>query len=160
MSATEVPIINQPGLVALVDADDATLVSGYRWRSYYRYGGWYVQTSVRSRALLLHRLVMNAPVGLLVDHINGDKLDNRRSNLRLCTNAQNQWNRHVRFGTSPYKGVSWDKKASKWRAAIRFNGRTTNLGSFDDERDAALAYNAAALRLFGEFANPNLVRSA
>jgi hypothetical protein len=91
-----------------------------------------------------------------VDHRNHDGLDNRRENLRPCTNQQNQHNQRKRAGcTSRYKGVHWDFRNGSWRAAIKAEGRTIHLGRFQDEDDAARAYDDAARRLFGEFALTN-----
>lgn len=105
----------------------------------------------------VHRKIMNPPAGIEVDHINGNPLDNRRSNLRLATRAQNTRNRKkpIRGVTSQYKGVTWDKSRNKWLAAIGFSGRRINLGRFVLEIDAALAYDRAAIRYFGEFARLN-----
>lgn len=87
---------------------------------------------------------------LQVDHINGDGLDNRRSNLRVCTRSQNAANRVMPRKKHPYRGVLRDRK--RFRAYINANGQRTNLGSFDSPADAALCYDAAARRLHGEFA--------
>jgi len=97
----------------------------------------------------MHRYLLDAPPDMQVDHINGDRLDNRRSNLRLCTSAQNQANRRGnRSASSRYKGVVYTKQRDGWVAAI--GGQ--HLGLYDLERDAALAYAAAALELHKEFA--------
>jgi hypothetical protein len=104
----------------------------------------------------MHRQILGAPPGQQVDHINGDTLDNRRVNLRLATHGQNQHNRgKYRNNKSGYKGVSWDKAAGKWRAQIKFNNKKYNLGRYHDPIEAALAYDAAAIRLHGAFARLN-----
>ena len=102
----------------------------------------------------MHREVMSAPEPLLVDHININSLDNRKANLRLATGMQNNWNTRKGFnkGTSKYKGVGWIKKTKKWRARFRCNHKAVHLGSFDDEKEAARAYNKAISELRGEFA--------
>jgi hypothetical protein len=105
----------------------------------------------------IHREIMNAPDGLLVDHKNGDGLDNRRSNLRLATHSQNQCNKlKIKTKvTSQYVGVHFDKRRSQWATSIRNNGKTIWLGRFDSEIDAAKAYDQAAKKHHGEFARLN-----
>ena len=99
----------------------------------------------RIRALIL--------LGTHVDHINGDRLDNRRFNLRLCTNQQNQMNKTKRVGSSSrFKGVYFQKTSRKWVAAIQKDRKLKHIGLFSDELDAARAYDAAAKEAFGEFA--------
>lgn len=152
-------------MLALLDDDDADLASGYRWRSEAprtnNGSAFYVVTSRRRsvpHSLYLHRLATGASSGVRVDHINGDGLDNRRANLRLCTDAQNAWNRHYRTGKSKYKGVAWNTKCQKWQVAIKANGRSRYLGLFIDEVEAAKVYDDAAICLFGEFANGNFIK--
>lgn len=103
----------------------------------------------------MHRLIMNTPEGMLVDHINHDCLDNRKSNLRICTHAENARNKRPVIGTSKYKGVYWDKTNKKWEAHIRKGKDVKYLGQFKCEKKAALAYNEKAKELFGEFAYLN-----
>jgi hypothetical protein len=104
----------------------------------------------------LHRLIMNAPDGLLVDHRNGDGLDNRRANLRLATRAQNQYNKRKRKNaTSRFRGVYFHKEHRKWAACLIVAGKKIWLGYFDSEIEAAKAYDEAAKKYRGEFACPN-----
>lgn len=110
------------------------------------------------------RLVMDAPDGMEVDHINGDTLDNRKRNLRIVTREENNMNRHKRHNcSSKYKGVSLDDKSTNktkvWKAYIggKSTGGRVTIGRFSTEDEAALAYNKAAARLFGEFAKLNEV---
>ena len=107
----------------------------------------------------LHRLVVGAKRGEMVDHINHDKLDNRKENLRLCTPAQNNWNRKVKKSKrTGYIGVWKDYgKRYGFSAMITVNGKRTYLGRFNTKEKAALAYNEAAVRLKGEFAVLNVV---
>jgi hypothetical protein len=104
----------------------------------------------------MHRLLMDAPPELQVDHINGDPLDNRRSNLRLATNVQNQHNKGAWQGAaSRFKGVSRTRQPDVWRATIESNGHQITIGRFRSEFEAAKAYDAQARELFGEFARTN-----
>ena len=104
----------------------------------------------------MHRLIMNAQKGQISDHVNRIKLDNRRSNLRLCTRSENNCNKPPLKGkTSKYKGVYWEEARRKWRVRIMLNGKRYHLGHFDDEKDAAQSYNTKARELFGEFARLN-----
>lgn len=109
--------------------------------------------------LRMHRLILAAPPHLFVDHVSGDTLDNRRSNLRLATNAQNQQNASGRAGSSRFKGVSWDRGKERWRVAFRWDGKHHFVGTFADEEEAARAYDAAILPLAGEFARLNFSAS-
>jgi hypothetical protein len=105
----------------------------------------------------MHREIMNPPPGLLVDHRHGNTLDNRRSELRLATRSQNQYNkRKTRSNTtSKYKGVSYDKANQKWAAKILYKGKEKWLDRFGNEIEAAIAYDKAAKKYFGEFARLN-----
>ena len=106
----------------------------------------------------MHRLILDAPHHLDVDHVNGNGLDNRRCNIRLCTRAQNQVNAQKRRGcSSQYKGVDYRKDRNKWRASITINQQFKSLGHFNDETEAARAYNDAAVKYWGEFVRLNEV---
>lgn len=146
------------GRVALVDTDDLPLVAGIRWSASGAYNTDYVRACVRGRTILMHRLVMHAPDGVCVDHVNRDGLDNRKSNLRFASPTQNNANCVVRKrSTTGVKGV----RLSTWNANPRFHARITahgvtkNLGSFDTLEDAGLAYDKAAREAFGEFSCEN-----
>lgn len=111
--------------------------------------------------LIMHRVIMGASDGQMIDHANHNSLDNRTCNLRICTNGQNQANQKSKKGySSKFKGVSWCRSAKKWYASIKHQGKGRNLGFFDNEIDAAFAYDSAALRLHGEFARINFSSSA
>ena len=144
------------GYFALVDAADYERVMQYKWCATSEHRGTvYGSCRPKGKTLLMHRLIMNAPPGKVVDHINGHGWDNRRDNLRLCDQMQNQWNLHTARGTSRFKGVSWSKQRRKWLATIRCRGKSMYLGLFANEIDAARAYDDMASKLFGEYAHLN-----
>lgn len=114
-------------------------------------GGW-----KDGKAVHLHRLILNAPTGEMVDHINGDAMDNRRSNLRLCSAADNSRNRkRHKNKVGKYKGTYFLRDRKKWQAHIRINYKLVWLGRYNTEEDAARAYDTAAKKHFGEFARLN-----
>lgn len=154
--AKEIPLTQ--GYVAIVDDEDYELVSKYKWCLS---GGKYKRavTSIKSNGknilVYMHRLIMNPPEGYVVDHINGDGLDNRRNNLRIATHRQNIINSKARIGTSKFKGVFWDKSSNSWRARIRNSYKWIDLGHYDNEIEAAIAYDKRAYELWGEYARTN-----
>lgn len=105
----------------------------------------------------LHRVITNCPVGMEVDHIDGNRLNNRRENLRICTRAQNAKNKkfYAKYSTTGFKGVVWRPEMKKYMVSIRHNGPKKHIGYFNDLIEAALAYNKVALELHGEFARLN-----
>lgn len=108
------------------------------------------------KRIYMHREIIKAPMGVKVDHKDGNGLNNQRGNLRLATNSQNGANRgRNRNNKSGYKGVSWDARNGKWRASISINHLSINLGRFTSRRNAAMVYDAAARLHFGEFASVN-----
>jgi hypothetical protein len=146
-------------LLAIIDVADYEWLRKYTWRATGTSAGHYAYCTIRGRQVLMHRLIMNPPPGMVVDHINGNKQDNRRSNLRVCTQAENLRNSRKHHGTSRFKGVSWYSKLRKWEAKICRNGETTHLGWFKDEVEAAKAYDRAAVRLFGQFTRLNFPKA-
>lgn len=146
------------GKRAICDAADYAVVSRQRnWCIMKGYPSYTDNLRTPRRTVKLHQLLM--PGHDLVDHRNGDKLDNRRNNLRAASIQQNSFNRASAKGSSSrFKGVTWDRSRGKWMAAIQINGRTKTLGRFLDEEMAALAYNEAAKVAHGEFARLNEVR--
>jgi hypothetical protein len=147
------------GLFAIVDDDDFEELSKHRW---YLYKGRNTHYACRShyerdntRHIRMHREIAKAQPLDEVDHINGNGLDNRKCNLRLCSRSQNSWNMVSTRGTSKYKGVSYKKKTKKWKAQINYQNHDYHIGYFSSELDAAIAYDACARILYGDFARLN-----
>ena len=160
MNVIRIPLTR--GQEAVIDPADYGLVKGYSWRCAEDYGRLeYAVTTAKQtdgsrRTVRMHSLIMGAKPGQAVDHINGDGLDNRRQNLRFADDRRNQANQHSVRGRSRFKGVYL--KSGRWCAKIKERGTQQHLGYFDDEVDAAIAYDQAALKMHGEFANPNFPR--
>lgn len=152
MSHRAIPL-GRSGLFALVDEEDYERIAAHRWHAK-TIGRYAIRWNVdRTQRIRMHREVMEVGPGVLVDHANGDGLDNRRANLRICTPAQNTWNSRANQGKR-FKGVQRQKNG-RWRTRIRVDGWLTHIGSFGTEVEAALAYDAAARRQYGEFACVN-----
>jgi hypothetical protein len=143
--------------VALVDDADYDHLKSIAWFvNKDRYAVGFVPTNSRFQLTYMHRLILNAQTGELVDHINGNTLDNRRENLRLVTSLQNHHNRGLSsLSTTGLKGVGWHKHAGKYQARIGYKGLRCHLGFFDDPETAALAYDFAARTLLGAFGRLN-----
>jgi len=140
------------GLFALIDDDDFDKVSKYNWHLIQNN---YAGTSTNKGTLAMHVLIMNPPKGFVIDHKDGDRLDNRKSNLRIVTQAENSRNK-LKFmkASSEFKGIHFNNSKQKWIASITYNGNKILLGWFKDEEKAARAYNIGAEMLndkFGKF---------
>lgn len=154
------------GAVTLVDDDDYDLLMQWKW---FKHEGGYACRSYYPRnesgkrlfvGIKMHRIITKCPPNLQVDHINGDGLDNRKENLRVCTQHQNSLNKrksNPETSYSIYKGVTFrkDRKERRWNAQITRNNKRKHLGYFNTEIEAALAYNAAALKFEQEFTRIN-----
>lgn len=148
-------ILNSARAEILIDSKDYDRVSQFTWTVRNERGRRYVvRTTRENRTIRLHRFINETPDGLDTDHINGNGLDNRRSNLRAATRSQNNANQRARSGTSPLKGVyrHYNSGVKQWRAAIRIDGRRKYLGLFRTPEEAHTAYCVAARVLFGHFA--------
>ena len=149
------------GKYAIVDPDDYFRLSKFKWFATKRCSTYYAARwkykAGKRRYHLMHREVCKVADDMLVDHINHNGLDNRKANLRPATFAQNVYNRKKRSGNSRsrYKGIWWDKRWKKWCAEIRVNKTKIRLGSYDDEIEAAKAYDRAAKKYHDEFASLN-----
>ena len=144
----EIPLTK--GYVALVDDEDYERVSAFKWTAKVLPAAVYAYRNPHNETMYLHRLILDAPSGMTVDHINHDTLDNRRCNLRLATQAQNCWNRRYSVrARSGYRGVTRNGKG--WRADIHCNGKKIYLGTHPTVEQAARAYSAKARELFGDF---------
>lgn len=129
----------------------------FEWFASFDGHNWYAERMDREKKIKMHREIMGVTdPKILVDHRDNDGLNNQDHNLRVCTNTQNQWNRGKAWNNkSGFKGVSFDKKRYRYRAQIRAGGDPIFLGHFEDPKDAALAYDEAAIELHGEFAYLN-----
>lgn len=155
LTCVAVPLSN--GRWSLVDTCDEALVRGPRWRHH----NGYASRKIGGTRQYLHRLVCKARRGLVVDHINGDKTDNCRQNLRVVRQKLNCRNitRKPKHGiTSRYKGVSWDAQRCRWFAKIQVNGKQIALGRFTCEQAAAEAYAKASRLHHGDFGCPEAMR--
>ena len=144
--------------IAIVDAEDYERLNKYKWSlSGHECGSYGQRTeSYTRRSIMMHREIMGAPGHLVVDHINHNGLDNRKRNLRLCTQEENIYNSLPRRNcSSKYKGVYLHKRSKRYHAMIGYKGKRYYLGTFRDEIDAAKAYDKKARELFGEFAYLN-----
>lgn len=152
------------GKLTVVDDEDYEWLMQWKWNARRdRAGRWYAARAIpdltkrhKQTAVLMHRVITNAPPDMWVDHKNHNALDNRRDNLRVCTPAGNSRNARIRSDNrSGYKGVGWHKKFNRWRARIIIDGRRHDVGHFRTPLEAALAYDRAAREHYGEFAHTN-----
>lgn len=152
-------LVLQHGAKALIDDEDFAALNAFHW--YMSKRGYVVRNErisapgepYRTRVIYLHRQLLTPRPGFVVDHVNQNKLDNRRANLREATVCQNAWNTGLtRRNTSGIKGVNWNKANGRWLARMSVNGVVHYLGYFDDLAEAEQAYRNAAIAARGEYA--------
>lgn len=134
------------------DIEDYKLIKNYSW--HLSDCGYVASTinGIKTTKLLMHRLVMDVSDSTqFIDHINHDKTDNRKQNLRICTCSQNQMNKRIKPGNSGHRGVSWHKNKKRWFAHICVDGRLIHLGAFENIDEAIIARKEAEKKYFGEF---------
>ena len=142
----EIPLTQ--GKVTIVDDDMFEYLNQWKWHLS-RFG--YAVRKPKEQ-IYMHRFIMKPDKGFFTDHINGDKLDNRKDNLRICTTSENMMNRGKQSNnTSGYKGVFWSIPAKRWRAQIVVMRKAIHLGLFDTPEEAYKEYKKAEKKLFGEF---------
>jgi len=144
------------GEFALVDDSDYEWINQWKWylnkRGKSRYAKRGVWKNNKVGYISMHRLILNAPIGVCVDHVDNNGINNQRHNIRLCTYQQNCFNR---ISNNKYKGVTNRWKTKKYESSIKFNGKLIHLGTFATPEEAAIAYNEMAIKLFGDFAKLN-----
>ena len=149
------------GKYAIVDPDDYERLTKYKWYAannsgsfYALRGKWCGTAKKRSKSISMHRQIINAPNSLYVDHINHNTLDNRKANLRPATPAENARNAYYpkKNATSKFRGVWFNKQTNKWRSQITVDRKKKQVGYFDNQHDAAKAYDKAARKYHGQFA--------
>ena len=146
------------GLEAIIDVDDIHLIDRFNWHARPGTRTHYAARTRRPekpRVRNMQNQIMQPDAGFIVDHIDGNGLNNRRCNLRFATIGEN--NRNIRMtaaNTSGRKGVDWHKRCKRWRAQIKFEGKKIHLGYYSNVEDAHAAYCAASERLHGEFGRP------
>lgn len=142
---------------SLVDADDFKQLSKYKWHVN---SNGYCTGFINGKNIRMHRYILNiSNPKVMIDHANGDKLDNRKSNLRFCSAKENSRNVKKHKGISRYKGVFPDIKTGKWRVAIKENDKVEYFGHYDDEVFAAKVYDRLAINMHGDFASINFQES-
>ena len=146
------------GKYAIVDAEDYGELRKFDWyytHHYYAATNEIIDDSGKRKPSVMHRKIMKAAKGLIIDHINRDRLDNRKANLRIATQNQNACNKETRPHTSKYRGVSFHKALRKWQVYINHLNKRIYLGVYADEVEAAKVYDEAAKKYHGEFAMVN-----
>lgn len=153
--------------IAIIDKSDFEKVGKYNWsalkyKNGYYAGRMFANGPKKRKMIYMHRFILDLTnKNDHTDHINMNGLDNRRTNLRVCNNTQNQYNVKLTLrNKSGYKGVSWNRNGQRWVVHINYKGNRVFIGYYDNIIDAAIAYDKAAFRYHGEFANTNILRVA
>lgn len=142
------------GKSAIVDDEDYEYISSYKWRYLAGYAARAIFVGDKQKAILMHRVINKTPEGFDTDHINGNRLDNRRSNLRTASRSQNLINKGKQSNnTSGYKGVSWHKVVGAWGVNIGLNGKCVHAGYFDSIEDAVRARKKLERFFYGDFSH-------
>ncbi len=149
--------------MVILDDSDYDILSKFSWSitcdGYVRHSRYLKKENGRNvyKHMLMHRMIIVPSAGYYLDHKNGNKLDNRQENLRICTTSQNQMNaaKRSKKTTSKYKGVHWNTSSNRWIVQIRKSGKNVHVGCFSDEDAAALAYDKAAVENYGDFCRLN-----
>lgn len=145
-----------PNTYTIIDKMDKEKIEPFKWCCSSK--GYAVRTGKNKESLSVHRVVMNAKPGQIIDHINGNPLDNRKSNLRFVSSQQNSFNTKKSItNSSGFKGVSWHKNHKLWQACVYFGNTSKFLGNYLTKEEAALAYNLYVKETRGEYANLNIV---
>jgi hypothetical protein len=163
----KIPLTNSP-LTVLIDPADHALLSPHAWALVRKRSKHYAMARVNNRRVYMHRYIMGEPAGKLVDHEHGETiikrgkvvaLNSQRYNLRICTRSQNMGNQKKHADRKgKYKGVCLDKVSGRYVAQICHQGKAIKLGRFKKAVDAAIAYDNAAIKLFGEYAKVNFFK--
>jgi len=147
------------GLVSIVDDDIYEELSKHKWHALKIKRGFYAARTTwpERKMVLMHRQILSiSERGIQIDHIDGNSLNNCRTNLRICNNAENNRNKALTISnTSGFKGVSWNSDVKKWNSRIKYNYKTYHIGLYNDLKECALSYDIAALLIHGEFAKTN-----
>lgn len=147
------------GNMALIDDEDLSKVVDHHW---YEANGYAMRMATKAdgkrKSIPMHRIILPCATGMVIDHINRNRLDNRKCNLRVTSRKNNSINRkRIEGASSPYRGVIWRPHAKKWKSYIKTDKKQHHLGYFESPEEAAMAYNIAAHDLFGEFAVYNVI---
>lgn len=145
-------VLIKHGYVALVDDADYERVALHKWRPYFNSAGAaYAGTVLPGQVYIsMHRMLTDAPAGMVVDHVNGNPLDNRRENLRVCTREQNLWNQRRKVGANEHRGV-YRVANGKFEVKLQANGKRHNAGRFESYAEACEAAQRLAAQIYGEF---------
>lgn len=160
MKKIDISSKRHPNTFAIIDDEDFEYLNQWKW---YYHQGYAHRTlhlnSKKAKTISMHRTIMKEPKDKLVDHINMNGLDNRKSNLRICNKKENSRNSGIQKNNkSGYVGVSKNSSSKKlWQVRIGYNGNKIHLGYFNDKIEAAKAYNEKALELYGEYARLNII---